>query len=56
MKAKLCIILLILAITFSLKVSGQKLTPEMLGMSREEIKFTDNQLRLFNGRGCVYYN
>jgi len=54
MKTKLSIILLILAITLSLKVSGQKLTPEMLGMSREEIKFTDNQLRLFNGRGCIY--
>jgi hypothetical protein len=26
----------------------------MLGMSREEIRFSDNQLRLFNGRGCIY--
>ena len=34
--------------------NAQKLTPEMLGMPREEIKFSDNQLRLFNGRGCIY--
>ena len=33
---------------------AQKLTPEMLGKPREEIRFTDNQLRLFNGRGCIY--
>ena len=36
------------------EVSAQKLTPEMLGKPREEIHFTDNQLRLFNGRGCIY--
>ena len=33
---------------------AQKLTPEMLAMPREEIRFSDNQLRLFNGRGCIY--
>ena len=33
---------------------AQKLTPEMLGMPREDIRFSDNQLRLFNGRGCIY--
>ncbi len=31
-----------------------KLTPDMLGMPREDIRFSDNQLRLFNGRGCIY--
>jgi hypothetical protein len=36
------------------ELSAQKLTPEMLGKPREEIRFTDNQLRLFNGRGCIY--
>jgi len=30
------------------------LTPEMLGMPRQQIHFTDNQLRLFNGRGSIY--
>jgi len=33
---------------------AQKLTTEMLGMPREEINFSDNQLRLFNGRGSIY--
>ena len=33
---------------------AQKLTPEMLGKPREEIRFSDKQLRLFNGRGCAY--
>jgi hypothetical protein len=33
---------------------AQKLTPEMLGKPREDIRFSDKQLRLFNGRGCAY--
>jgi len=33
---------------------AQKLTTEMLGMPREEINLSDDQLRLFNGRGCIY--
>ena len=48
------IFLFIALILLSPKVFGQKLTPEMLGMAREDIRFTDNQLRLFNGRGCIY--
>ncbi|MCK5456571.1 MAG: hypothetical protein KAI45_05535, partial [Melioribacteraceae bacterium] len=48
------IFLFIALILISPKVFGQKLTPEMLGMAREDIRFTDNQLRLFNGRGCIY--
>ena len=30
------------------------LTPEMLRMPRAQMHFTDDQLRLFNGRGAVY--
>ena len=30
------------------------LTPEALRMKREQIRFTDNQLRLFNGRGAAH--
>jgi len=31
-----------------------KLTPEMLGKPREAMRFSDRQVRLFNGRGCAY--
>src|SRR3989304_3138365 len=30
------------------------LTPEMLRMPRAQMHFTDDQLRLFNGRGAIY--
>ena len=40
------IFLFIALILVSPKIFGQKLTPEMLGMAREDIRFTDNQLRL----------
>jgi len=54
-KAILSLLFMITILLFSAnKYFAQKLTPEMLGMPREEIRFSDNQLRLFNGRGCVY--
>jgi len=33
---------------------AEKLTPEMLGKPREAMRFSDKQVRLFNGRGCAY--
>ncbi len=47
-------IILLIGLCLPTLVFAQKLTPEMLGMPREEIRFSDNQLRLFNGRGCIY--
>ena len=53
--AVFAIIILLEIIFYPVGISfAQKLTPEMLGMPREEIRFSDNQLRLFNGRGCIY--
>jgi chitobiase/beta-hexosaminidase-like protein len=48
------LIIFFISLGYSTATNGQKLTPEMLGMPREEIRFSDNQLRLFNGRGCIY--
>jgi Chitobiase/beta-hexosaminidase C-terminal domain len=54
LKTILSFIMLFTLFWYPAESSAQKLTPEMLGKPREEIRFTDNQLRLFNGRGCVY--
>lgn len=54
MRDSIIIFMFVALLFLSPKVFGQKLTPEMLGMAREDIRFTDNQLRLFNGRGCIY--
>ena len=54
-KVVLTVIILLAILLYPIGLSfAQKLTPEMLGMPREEIRFSDNQLRLFNGRGCIY--
>jgi hypothetical protein len=48
------LVIFLTVLCFPIGSFAQKLTPEMLGMPREKIKLSDNQLRLFNGRGCIY--
>lgn len=51
---KKVVIWLMILIAFNVKAQQGWLTPEALGMKREQIRFTDNQIRLFNGRGVAH--
>ena len=50
----LTFVVLFFPIGYFAESHAQKLTVEQLGKPREDIRFSDDQLHLFNGRSCIY--